>query len=400
MYLDILPRDLILELSLYLNYRDSILAFQSLNKNYAQRPEFWLNKIHKELGYSQEFIKEYVYDNGIMKTLLPLNEKYLELKARHGVDFGTEQFNLIEILLNRAARLNDFALANELIDYLLYINKSTGVEAPGRILPDIIANAISVKNIDLTNKIIDQFTKWRVKTKGILERIRERIRDALIRGIYERPLTERTELLRLYNITINPETDEIHIIGGLASSGNLTELIEYLPLDKYRAVPWAYDSELHYALTNNRINILEYYKYQHRYGLIHNVHLNLLPSSLNRTDEEQLIRVLLESGYIELVKNFDVKDLLNQYPYHASQVAIYNHVDVLSYLYSINLPLIKPTLTDIFALLLLTISTFDLLFTHNDINPEIFKELATKKGKLLLNINPDLYYHIEDLGLI
>ena len=46
----------------------------------CESPVFWINKISRELDYSSNFIKEYVYDNqtNTMKTLMPLNEKYLE----------------------------------------------------------------------------------------------------------------------------------------------------------------------------------------------------------------------------------------------------------------------------------------------------------------------------------
>ena len=84
-FLTLLP-ELLLELSLYFNYRDSVLYCDLWKCDV----KFWLNKIRNELGYSNEFIKEYVYDNdtNTMKTLLPINEKYLELKARVGTDFG------------------------------------------------------------------------------------------------------------------------------------------------------------------------------------------------------------------------------------------------------------------------------------------------------------------------
>src|SRR5581483_9737243 len=119
-YFIILPNELLLELSLYFNYRDTVLACDFLK---CQSPQFWINKIRHELGYSNEFIREYVFDNEQVKTLLPLNEKYLELKARKGTDFGTEFYQDVFVLTMYASRLKDFRLADELIHYFLTINK-------------------------------------------------------------------------------------------------------------------------------------------------------------------------------------------------------------------------------------------------------------------------------------
>ena len=154
LYLDIIPSELILELSLFLNYRDTILISKTLQVNRAELPIFWLNKIRKELGYSNEFIQENVYDNGVMKTLLPLNEKYLELKARHSVDFGTERFCDMISLCERAARLKDFKFATELIHYLLNINQLIDSIAEWSILPYIIMGAMSVDNFGLVDETI------------------------------------------------------------------------------------------------------------------------------------------------------------------------------------------------------------------------------------------------------
>ena len=84
-YLSVLPKELILELFLYFNYRDTISTCQILPNNVCESPSLWSHKINKELGYSTDFIKKYVYDTitQTLKTLLPINEKYLELKARN-----------------------------------------------------------------------------------------------------------------------------------------------------------------------------------------------------------------------------------------------------------------------------------------------------------------------------
>src|SRR5581483_1011819 len=126
LYADILPKDLILQLSLYLNYRDiwQLCNLSSFYPNICFESDFWLNKIRNELGYNDDFIKEYVFDKQTneKKTLLPLNEKYIELKSRNNIDFGSEYYLNSFILGHRASRVRDFDLAKELVLYFENFN--------------------------------------------------------------------------------------------------------------------------------------------------------------------------------------------------------------------------------------------------------------------------------------
>lgn len=157
-YFGLLPSELLFELFLHFNYRDTILYCQALSIDICQKPFLWLYKIRKELGYSNEFIHEYVYDNGVMKTLLPINEKYLELKARKGVDFGCEFYKGYPRLIVRSSRLNDFKLADELTHYLLNISKvSSDTLFQRKVYQIAIRGAIGNNNIVLADKLIDEY---------------------------------------------------------------------------------------------------------------------------------------------------------------------------------------------------------------------------------------------------
>src|SRR5581483_6172459 len=115
-YFQLLPIELKLALSLYLNYRDTLLACEFLK---CENAEFWINKIRNELGFTSEFVKEYIYDSTTqtIKTLLPLNEKYLELKARTSLDFGVEFYQSPIPILYHMAQLKDFSFVDEFFAY-------------------------------------------------------------------------------------------------------------------------------------------------------------------------------------------------------------------------------------------------------------------------------------------
>src|SRR5581483_6037315 len=172
-YFSLLPHELLLELSLYFNYLDTILVCEFLK---CERIDLWLYKIEKELGYSTEFIREYVYDktNKTVKTLLPINEKYLELKARKSVDFGTEFYQPQHIQVTRASRLNDFNFANKLTHYFLHISKCMPKFSYDLNYGATIARALGNGNIllatELTNNPPYNFE----------------LKPYIVRGIYER----------------------------------------------------------------------------------------------------------------------------------------------------------------------------------------------------------------------
>ena len=181
-YLSILPSELLLELSLYFNYRDTILACKFLR---CKQVDLWLYKIRRELGYSNIFIQKYVYNNGILKTLLPINEKYLELKARKSVDFGTEFYHNSRTLIIRSSRLKDFALADELTTYLLQISENQN-ESLGYFIDDYgraLSGAIGSDNMEFAMKLFNTWPMDRIwKAPGLI--------SAIVRGFMKDILTE------------------------------------------------------------------------------------------------------------------------------------------------------------------------------------------------------------------
>src|SRR5581483_10610021 len=155
-YLAYLPTELRLELCVYLNYRDIVTVSNLFNLNVENNSIFWVNKIQKELGYSDDFIRKYVYDNNThtSKTLMLFSEKYLELKARKGVDFGCEKYSCVYVFVKRASSLPDFQLASDLVYYAL---NTQYIDDLIPIVKECIYGAISAGNIKLADELIYKY---------------------------------------------------------------------------------------------------------------------------------------------------------------------------------------------------------------------------------------------------
>ena len=111
-FLQILPNELLVELSLYLTHQETYVLLDVFPYLYTR---CWLNKIEKELNFSPEFIKKYIYRNGSNMTLLPLDEKYLELMSRSRVDIGVEKYIIAQVYVHRASRHPDPQYARTLL---------------------------------------------------------------------------------------------------------------------------------------------------------------------------------------------------------------------------------------------------------------------------------------------
>lgn len=101
-YLTLLPSDLVLEQSLYLNHSDTeayCTFFTFCNR-------IWAHKIMKE------------FDISPAATMLPLSLKYLELMSLTKVDFGSEYFIDPVTFINRASRYPDKKIREKLLDYI------------------------------------------------------------------------------------------------------------------------------------------------------------------------------------------------------------------------------------------------------------------------------------------
>ena len=184
---------------------------------------------------------------------------------------------------------------------------------------------------------------------------------------------------------------------GLARSGNSVELIQYLPLSEYRVEPLFYSRILEEAIRGDHKNILNYYNYQDILTLTNNVHLDLIPElpTSNFDETTDIVTILLESGYIELVRNLDLREIFKDTRYDAQHMARLNHVDCLAYVYASNINMYRTVIYDTTSFYLLTVSTLDLLLKHGGMTEKWIKTLTLKEMNLLNKVNPDLYDHIS-----
>lgn len=311
-YFQLLPNELILALSLYFNYRDTILACPFLRCDQVQ---LWLNKIQQELGYSNEFINEYVYDKttNLSKTLLPINEKYLELKARSSVDFGTEFYNELLVLVTRSSRIKDFQYARELTLYLIGIVNIIHAESSDILVNygEAIQGAIGVGNISLADKLI---ADWVENNPGY--DTLNRVTNPIIIGIYELNPNGNTDLLNHFKIPVNNINQNL-IIQGLAAGGHLEQLKEF-QLNSF-------DYHLADAIRFNKINIIQHYDLVNKQPyttqeIIRFGHLELL--SYLTTPKDIIIPFIIH-GYLEEIHKYK-KDI--EYIKHYSLYVAYNNV--------------------------------------------------------------------------
>ena len=328
-YFRLLPNELLLELSLYLNYRDTILACDILN---CERPRLWIYKIHKELGYDNDFIREYVYDNTTqtMKTLLPLNEKYLELKARKTADFGTEFYQDIFVAIIYASRLKDFQLAGELIHYFITL---TNVMSSADIRDSYfiaIRGTIATGNFRVANKLIAQTRELSQFTSFL------NLQRAIVIGLFERYPTGNAELLGEYNID-QSNINQKNIVEGLAAGGHLEEL---------KKIPNIDANDLYAASQLGRINVIKYYNLYTTVNInemMRTGHIDLIPDFEHVDNREYITAYLIAKGYLEIMKRYEdiltVNYVLPANPVHhvlnngLLACITYNHIDVLGYLY-------------------------------------------------------------------
>ena len=164
----------------------------------------------------------------------------------------------------RASRLTDFQLARELIYYFLYIDNNeikSGAapflmlfpkEPDGYILNIILRGAVAAGNIKLADDIMYLY----VIDINLADASTQ---NSLIAGIYEHSHNERSDLIEHFGILINQTTHRHGILSGLARSGNLDELILYLPYDIDNS--WfLYMFNLYSAIIAYQKNIINYYK--------------------------------------------------------------------------------------------------------------------------------------------
>ena len=336
-YFAILPTELRLDLSLYLNYRDTVLACKFLKCDTAI---FWINKIRNELGYSQEFIKEYVYDldEQTSKTLLPLNEKYLELKARTGADFGVEFYNELFPILYRLAQSKDFIFVDELLNYLLVFIDDMNLHSvwSRNLFSVLIREGARTGNTELIDRVL-KLSHTKLTPHFIPEDLSKEYAIFLVNGVYEGNPKGDSELLEKYDITSDDYTDS-NVISGLTTGNHLKELINR-NIKKIDI-----ESIILFSYINNATDVIDYYKLTINplnYDVViafGNVHY--LPSEESFTSfpddiKKDIMTSLIRSGYLEKIKKYH-NSLIYRYVYLSIfSVIHYNHLDMLSYLYSL-----------------------------------------------------------------
>lgn len=293
-YGSILPKDILLQLSTYLNYRD-IWNLCILNKAVCYTPDLWLYKIEHELNYTSEFIKQYVYNITTKRkiTLLPLNEKYMELKSRNNVDFGSEYYKSLPVLLHRASRKKDFIYARQLVKYFL----SSSITLT--YVDDIIIGAVSVGNIELMYDIIEKLTGERRPPLSD-DIYSATIVDGIIQGYYESSTTIRDKinfLLRDFNITPTVlQEKRTAVLKGLAG-GNYLEGLKRANIDPNDITLRLQIEQA--ALQNNSYFVINYYQIKRPVDIatiVDYIGMDAIANPLLVPIES-----LIENGYLEYI---------------------------------------------------------------------------------------------------
>ena len=402
-YFIILPAEIKRELSLYLNYRDSILACEFLR---CENAEFWIHKIRNELGYDQEFIRKYVYDPGtkISKTLLPLNEKYLELKARKFADFGTESYQGLTVLFYRISQLKDLSYANELFKYMIkFVEDFSYLKVilnDDIMIRQIIRGAASANNIELIDNILTLKYRYLNPGTSIMPKnfAKYYAGSSIVPGTYESNPKGNKDLLLKYDIHDTDYTD-IYINSGLIGGDYLEELLK-------RNVSAIDPISLTYTYTNNAQKILNYYHIPLSadnvallimYG---NIHLLPPPEEMIKFSEptrNNIIGDLLSVGYLEEIeKNSASLDFTKIRP-SVTDILVYNHLDTLNYLNSWFPKELKNTITDLLIsnvnriIPYCILETMKFLYNNKILNKHIIGLLNGQSLNLIRKYNPEVF---------
>src|SRR5581483_9800339 len=118
-YLELLPTDIIMLLTIYLDYPTTLNCFKvnARISKICETDNLWITKIREELG-----LPPIQY----LPTLIPLNQKYIELKSIIGVDIGllgdpvfggSEYFLDPYQFVSRAARLYNHVMRRNALEY-------------------------------------------------------------------------------------------------------------------------------------------------------------------------------------------------------------------------------------------------------------------------------------------
>lgn len=106
-YFDLLPLDLVYEQALFLNIAETE-AYSESQRCRLSQDRLWDRKIQGELGIPREYYRD---------SIMPRKEKFIELKSRTSVEYGSERYLPMAKCLGRAVRLRDRKLAREMVEY-------------------------------------------------------------------------------------------------------------------------------------------------------------------------------------------------------------------------------------------------------------------------------------------
>ena len=203
-YFLLLPSDLILEHSLYLNHPETEQYCTVLQRKSCDN--IWQYKIKKELKYE------------LPETVIPWSLKYLELKSIVGVDFGTEYFKDFKTILTRAVRVKDKILREKLLKYFFNIIDRRKIDDAiyRDWLESIIVGTIAMNDRDLYNFYL---------AKANDKKIYLHMNTLEVYGYAEQGLDEQAKEMNLSNLW----RSEYLISKGLARGGHLELLKKYLP---------------------------------------------------------------------------------------------------------------------------------------------------------------------------
>lgn len=395
MALFLLPADLIIELSLYLNHKQTL----QLIKIFPQLvTRCWLNKIEKELGFSTDFINKYIYANGQKITLLSLDEKYLELKGRKSIDFGVEKYIIAEVFIHRASREQNPECAREYLKYIF--DQLATVHLYSVAIEGLMSMITRGKNmfsyVALLKSIIQ---KWPST---------ESIDPHLVRGSYEGSCDhERNKLLLTCLMSVPLDltgniTQIYYMLQGMANGGHVQELT------KSSSNSYSYFHIVRDAIEKHkRLEILNYAKsvsniddmlyrlmipnffYYNNYEILKNF-------TLQDYQKKYMTNSSLECGYLELVDQLE-NPIDNQLVLRT--IMQFNHLDALNYVqlkYGI-----KSTLLDHYNITNViyhqTVDMFNFLCQYELFDLDLLKHIDILK---LRQLNPQLYEHLSALDLI
>ena len=203
-YFLLLPSDLILEQSLYLNYPETEQYCLVLQRKTCD--SIWQYKIKKELKYE------------LPETVIPWSLKYLELKSIVGVDFGTEYFKDFNTIFMRAVRVKDKILRKELLTYFFNIIDRRRVDDAiyREWLENVIVGTIAMNDHDLYEFYLN-------KAKD--NKIYSYMNTLEVYGYAERGLDQLAKEMNLSDLW---KSDYL-VSKGFARGGHLELLKKYLP---------------------------------------------------------------------------------------------------------------------------------------------------------------------------